>query len=294
MKAMAALAPPNKCSQSSGLVASPQRTRCSPSRNRSPSWALGFSYAVRRAASRSKISGRSRFSRASRPLSSCLISFSSKPERVRSKLWGFGEVGEQPGQQLLVEVAGDLVEGHVQELGPLLGDVEEDDRHGLQPELPGGEQSLMTADHRLVFLPCDDRVDQSELLDAPRQGFKLSLRDMAGVGGIGLEVVDGHVGDGQGEDGVFIGDTSLSVKSRQRAVRAEGNAAELRGRRTGVVAASWRQRKPYGNLTKPGVGWTDIRTRRPWARVPSTTVCLWPIPSWAKRPGAEPGRFLSS
>ena len=69
------------------------------------------------AASTSNASTFSRFSRTSRDFSSLSSSSSAKPVSVRSSFDRL-QVGEHPGEQLLVPVAADLVEGEVEERGP--------------------------------------------------------------------------------------------------------------------------------------------------------------------------------
>ena len=84
MNAIAARRPARTRSTSSGLVESPTRSRCSPRAHNSPGFVRGERVASSRAASRSKLSGRSAFSRVSRLRSRSRISSSPKPDRVRS------------------------------------------------------------------------------------------------------------------------------------------------------------------------------------------------------------------
>lgn len=52
----------------------------------------------------------------------------------------------------------------------------------------------MAADHCLVIVTGDDRVDEPELADRAGECFQLSVRDAARVGRVGVQVGDCYVG----------------------------------------------------------------------------------------------------
>ena len=85
------------------------------------------------------------------------------------------EVGQQVGEQLLVPLATDLVQGDVEQLGLLGREVDEDDRDGLVAQLPGSEEPLVAADHHLVIVTGDDWVDEPELPDAAGQRLQFGV-----------------------------------------------------------------------------------------------------------------------
>ena len=66
------------------------------------------------------------------------------------KIRSLGKVSKQSGKKLLVEVAADLVQGHVQKLGLFLRDIEVDDRDGAKSQPAGGKEALVAADHGSV------------------------------------------------------------------------------------------------------------------------------------------------
>jgi hypothetical protein len=111
------------------------------------------------------------------------------------------EVGQEPGEELLVPAARDPVEGETEETRPIRGDVEPDDRHGCQAEPAGCDEALMAADDDPVLPSGEDRLDKAELAETPGQGLQLILADPARVGGVRREALDRDVLDGQGREG---------------------------------------------------------------------------------------------
>ena len=108
-----------------------------------------------------------------------------------------GEVRQHPRQQLVVPVAGDLVQGQVEQARLLQGQIHVDHRDSLKAQLPRRDQALVAADDGAVLPPGDDGVDQAELLDAARERLQLLVRDPARVGWVGTQVADGDVLDAE-------------------------------------------------------------------------------------------------
>jgi len=79
------------------------------------------------------------------------------------------QIAEEPGEQLVVPITGDTVEGQTQQSRLLDADVQPDDRHRGHPESASSDQALVTADDRGVLPPDEDRLDESELAQAAGQ-----------------------------------------------------------------------------------------------------------------------------
>jgi len=79
------------------------------------------------------------------------------------------QIAEEPGEQLVVPITGDTVEGQTQQSRLLDADVHPDDRHRGHPESASSDQALVTADDRGVLPPDEDRLDESELAQAAGQ-----------------------------------------------------------------------------------------------------------------------------
>jgi len=58
-----------------------------------------------------------------------------------------------------------LVEGEIEEMRLLGREVHEDDRYGLEAEAPGSDQALVAADHYVVIVSGDDRLDKAPLTE---------------------------------------------------------------------------------------------------------------------------------
>jgi hypothetical protein len=56
----------------------------------------------------------------------------------------------------------------------------------------------MAADDRPVLPPRQDRLDEAELAQAPLEGIELVVADPTWIGGVGPQLVDGDLLDGQG------------------------------------------------------------------------------------------------
>ena len=77
-------------------------------------------------------------------------------------------------------------------------EVEPDDRDARHPEPAGGDEALVAADDDRVLAPGEDGLDEAPLADAAGQGLQLVLGDAPRVGGVGTELVDGDLLDGEG------------------------------------------------------------------------------------------------
>ena len=109
--------------------------------------------------------------------------------KARERQVGTGaiELGKHPGEQLLIPLAGDLVQGEVEQLGLFWRQVEEDIRYGFQSQLARRQQPLVSTDHYSVIVSGDDRVDEAELQDAAGERLELGVADTARVGRVGVE-----------------------------------------------------------------------------------------------------------
>jgi hypothetical protein len=81
--------------------------------------------------------------------------------------------------------------------GLLDADVEPGHGDGGPAEAPGGHEALMTADDRPVLAASQNRLNEAELAQAPRQRLELVVGDPTGVGGVGLELIDRDLLDGE-------------------------------------------------------------------------------------------------
>src|SRR2546425_11671945 len=73
--------------------------------------------------------------------------------------------------------------------------VYEDDGHGLVAEAPGSNESLVAADDDVVIVSRDDGLEEPELPHRAGEGIELGVADLAGVGGVGVQVVDWNLDD---------------------------------------------------------------------------------------------------
>lgn len=78
-------------------------------------------------------------------------------------------------------------------MGLLRGQINQHHRYLLYAQLPGSQQTLVTADDGVVLSSGDDWVDQPELPDAPGKRLQFFIADPSGVGRIGTQVTDGQV-----------------------------------------------------------------------------------------------------
>ena len=95
------------------------------------------------------------------------------------------ELGEQVGQELLVPLAGDPVEGQAQEPALLGTDVEPDDRHRLEPEPSSRHEALMTTDDRGVVTTRQDGLNKPPSLMLRSRASSSSLLMRRGFAGSG-------------------------------------------------------------------------------------------------------------
>ncbi len=110
------------------------------------------------------------------------------------------KVGEEPGEELLVPGATDLVERQPEQPRLFHGDVEPGDRHARKAEPPGSHEALMAPDDGPILPSRQDRLDEAELAEAALQGVELVVRNASRVGRIGVEPIDRHLLDGEGGD----------------------------------------------------------------------------------------------
>src|SRR5450759_2167566 len=78
------------------------------------------------------------------------------------------KVREQPGQELLVPGARDLVQGEPEEASLLDGDVGPGHGDAREPEPPRSNETLVAADDGPIISPGEDRLDEPGLAQAPR------------------------------------------------------------------------------------------------------------------------------
>ncbi len=99
------------------------------------------------------------------------------------------ELSEEPGQELFVPAAGDLVEGQPE--GPGFGrwQVDEDDRNAGQARPASGNEALVAGHDRPVE-GGKNRLDDAVVTDAPGQGVELVLVDPARVRWVWPELLD--------------------------------------------------------------------------------------------------------
>jgi len=100
------------------------------------------------------------------------------------------EVGQESGEEGLVERATDPIEGESEDLGLGLGHVEEDCRDRRHPEPARADEALVASDDDPGGSPGDDRFDEAESPDAPGEGVEFVGADLAGVRRIGPEPID--------------------------------------------------------------------------------------------------------
>src|SRR5688500_16507660 len=77
----------------------------------------------------------------------------------------------------------------------LRAEVHEDDGHLLVAQAPSGYEPLVTADDDVVIVPGDDRLEVAELPERPGQVIELGIADLAGVGWVGVQLVDRNLDD---------------------------------------------------------------------------------------------------
>ena len=70
-----------------------------------------------------------------------------------------------------------------------------------EPEPTGRDEALVAADDGAVLPSGHHRLDEAELAEAALEGVELLLADAPRVGGIGTQVVDGDLLDGEGGEG---------------------------------------------------------------------------------------------
>jgi hypothetical protein len=69
-------------------------------------------------------------------------------------------------------------------------EVHEDGRYGPEAEAPSSDEALVAADDYVVIVPGDDRLEEAELAERAGKRIELGSADLAGVGGVGVQVVD--------------------------------------------------------------------------------------------------------
>ncbi len=122
-----------------------------------------------------------------------LVAFETEEGQV-----GLGrEIREEAGEELFIPRAADPVQRDVQEPRLVIPHCDEDNRHRLNPQSYRSAEAQMPSDDLAPATGGDDRIDETELCDASRQGFLFGGGISARVPGIRVQGVDGDVFDPQ-------------------------------------------------------------------------------------------------
>ncbi len=114
----------------------------------------------------------------------------------------------------------------------------------------------MAADDGAVLAPGNDRLDQAVGANAALQGIELGVIDTPGVGRVRVEVLDGHVRDGEGG----CGRRRRHGSPPCRAMRFRGNGDADRAWGGLDVGLEWQLAGHASTVVEPP-RWSGIRTQ---------------------------------
>ena len=90
-----------------------------------------------------------------------------------------------------------MLRARLRQPGLVARQIQKDHRHGRETEPAGRKEALVAADDGLVVKASYDRIDEAELPDGAGERVEFGIGDAPGVGGVGAQVVDRDMDDGE-------------------------------------------------------------------------------------------------